>query len=145
MDFADRSSVSSERFLEKFIDRYLSELREKLDNLKSAVEKLDEAGAELQRQVPGDILTIRQQWKRSLGAAEKRAGDMWSMLSGIFTALEDHNEFKPQINLQDWRSGFEKQQKYLNDQTDKVEERVTPYFFTSTIRFNKKAFNPKTC
>ena len=54
------------------------------------------------------------------------------MLGAVFTEIEDRDEFKPRINPQNWRSGFEEEQKYLNDQANKAEERITRYFFTST-------------
>lgn len=134
--FLGGSSFPSQQFLEKFIDRqidrYLSDLREKLDGLKSALKELEEAGAELQRRAPGVSLPIRQQWRKALGSVEKKAGDIRRMLGGVFTEIEDRDEFKPRINPQNWRSGFEEEQKYLNDQANKAEERITRYFFTST-------------
>ncbi len=124
----------SDRFNDALIDRqidhYLTELREKLALLKTHFGEV-ERERETIRQASSTQARrqARVNRKRALGEVQDQAGDLWNMLRYIFVSLEDKGDFKPLIETTDTGSLFDKEIQFIGEQIEVAEKRITQYFF----------------
>ena len=124
----------SDRFNDALIDRqidhYVTELREKLTLLNTHFEEVErEREAIRQAASPQARGQARVSRRRALDGVQDQAGDLWNMLRYIFVALEDKGDSKPVIETTDTGSLFEKEIQFMGEQIGKAEKRITQYFF----------------
>ena len=135
--FADMRSFSTsarrdpllDDYIDRQIDRYLSELREKLAHLNNHFAQLEQAQETiLQGSSAQAIGQARVQWRNALKGVQDEAGDLWNMLRYVLTALEDKGALKP-LEPQGPDSLYEKETQSIGEQIGKAEKRITEYFF----------------
>ena len=132
--FRNMPSWRDDPFVEDFVDRqidhFLSELREKLVLLRARFAHVEQGReAILEAASAEQVKPAQLRWKRSLRGVEKQAGDLWNMLRYVFTELKDRDGFKPRISRQDKESVFRKQMESMGQQINKAEKRIKQYFF----------------
>ena len=135
--FADMRSFSTsarrdpllDDYIDRQIDRYLSELREKLAHLNNHFAQLEQAQETiLQGSSAQAIGQARVQWRNALKGVQDEAGDLWNMLRYVLKALEDKGALKP-LEPQGPDSLYEKETQSIGEQIGKAEKRITEYFF----------------
>ena len=124
----------SDRFNDALIDRqinhYVKELREKLDLLKTHFGEVEREREAIRQALSTPARRqARVNRRRALGGVQEEAGDLWNMLRYIFVALEDKGDFKPLIETTDTGSLFDKEIQFMGEQIEVAEKRITQYFF----------------
>ena len=138
--FSSRQSSGSNRYpgsdrfndalIDRQIDHYVTELREKLAFLKTHFGEVErEREAIRQALSTAARRQARVNRKRALGGVQEEAGDLWNMLRYIFVSLEDKGDFKPLIETTDTASLFDKEIQFIGEQIEVAEKRITQYFF----------------
>ncbi len=118
-----------EDYIDRQIDHYLSELREKLADLNNHFAQVEQAQETiLQGSSAQAIRQARVHWKNALKGVQDEAGDVWNMLRYVLTALEDKGDLKP-VEPQGPDSLYEKETQFIGEQIGKAEKRITEYFF----------------
>ena len=116
-------------YIDRQIDRYLSELREKLAHLNNHFAQLEQAQKTiLQGSSAQAIGQARVQWRNALKGVQDEAGDLWNILRYVLKALEDKGALKP-LEPQGPDSLYEKETQSIGEQIGKAEKRITEYFF----------------
>ncbi len=116
-------------YIDRQIDHYLSELREKLANLNNHFAQVEQAQETiLQGSSAQAIGQARIQWRNAVKGVQDEAGDLWNMLRYVLTALEDKDDLKP-LEAQEADSLYEKETQFIGEQLGKAEKRITEYFF----------------
>jgi len=131
--FGGRARGRRDPFLEDYIDRqidhYLSELREKLAQLNNHFAQVEQAQETiLQGSSAQAIGQARVQWRKALKEVQDEAGDLWNMLRFVLTVLEDKGDLKP-FEPQRPDSLYEKETQFIGEQIGKAEKRITEYLF----------------
>lgn len=124
----------SDRFNDALIDRqidhYVKELREKLTLLKTHFGEVEREREAIRQAIStAERRQARVDRKRALGGVQEQAGDLWNMLRYIFVALEDKGDFKPLIETTDTGALFDKEIQFIGEQIEVAEKRITQYFF----------------
>ena len=116
-------------YVDRQIDHYLSELREKLAHLNDYFAQVEQAQETiLQGSSAQAIGQARVQWRNALKGVQDEAGDLWNMLRYVLTALEDKGTLKP-FESQGPDSLYEKETQFIGEQIGKAEKRITEYLF----------------
>ncbi len=116
-------------YVDRQIDHYLSELREKLVDLNNYFAQVEQAQETiLQGSSAQAIGQARVQWRNALKGVQDEAGDLWNMLRYVLTVLEDKGALKP-LEAQGPDSLYEKETQFIGEQIGKAEKRITEYFF----------------
>ncbi|MDA2923526.1 hypothetical protein MYX65_02530, partial [Acidobacteria bacterium AH-259-L09] len=126
-----------ERFIDRQIDHYLSQLRQKLDLLKTHFAEVERAGKAMREATCAEkIQEARVRYRDALEEVQDQAGSLRSLLGYVLAELKSKNDFKPQIDKRAKDSAFEKETQFIGEQIAKAEERIHRYFFESnnTIR-----------
>ncbi len=131
--FGTRERSIRDPFLDDYVDRqidhYLSELREKLADLNNNFAQVEQAQETiLQGSSAQTIGQARVQWRNALKGVQEEAGDLWNMLRFVLTALEDKGARKP-LEAQGPDSLYEKETQFIGEQIGKAEKRITEYLF----------------
>ena len=131
--FGTRGRGRRDPFLEDYIDRqidhYLSELREKLAQLNNHFAQVEQAQETiLQDSSAQAIGQARVRWRSALKGVQDEAGDLWNMLRFVLTVLEDKGDLKP-FEPQEPDSLYEKETQFIGEQIGKAEKRITEYLF----------------
>ena len=120
----------NDALIDRQIDHYVTELREKLALLKTHFSEVERERETIRQATSTQVRRqARVNRKRALGGIQDQAGDLWNMLRYIFVALEDKGDFKPLIETTDTGSLFEKEIQFIGEQIEKAEKRITQYFF----------------
>ncbi len=116
-------------YVDRQIDHYLSELREKLADLNNHFAQVEQAQeAILQGSSAQAIGRARVQWRNALKDVQDEASDLWNMLRYVLTVLEDKGDLPP-VEPQDPDSLYEKETQFIGEQIGKAEKRITEYLF----------------
>ncbi len=131
--FGTRARSRRDPFLDDYVDRqidhYLSELREKLADLNNHFAQVEQAQQTiLQGSSAQAIGQARVQWRNALKGVQEEAGDLWNMLRFVLTALEDKGALKP-LEAQRPDSLYEKETQFIGEKIGKAEKRITEYLF----------------
>jgi predicted transcriptional regulator len=118
-----------EDYIDRQIDHYLSELREKLVNLNNHFAQVEQAQETiLQGSSEQVIAQARVQWRNALKGVQDEAGDAWNMLRYVLTVLEDKGDIKP-VEPQEPGSLYEGETHFIGEQIGKAEKRIIEYLF----------------
>lgn len=131
------SDTFVQRFIDRQIDHYLSQLREKLDLLKTQFAEVERAGKAMREATCAEtIQEARVRCRDALEEVGDQAGSLRSLLSYVLAELKSKDDFKPQIDNRAKDSAFEKETQFIGEQITKAEERIRRYFFepNNTIR-----------
>ncbi len=116
-------------YVDRQIDHYLSELREKLADLNNHFAQVEQAQeAILQGSSAQAIGRARVQWRNALKDVQDEASDLWNMLRYVLTVLEDKGDLPP-VEPQEPDSLYEKETQFIGEQIGKAEKRITEYLF----------------
>ena len=116
-------------YVDRQIDHYLSELREKLADLNNHFAQVEQAQeAILQGSSAQAIGRARLQWRNALKDVQDEASDLWNMLRYVLTVLEDKGDLPP-VEPQEPDSLYEKETQFIGEQIGKAEKRITEYLF----------------
>jgi len=116
-------------YVDRQIDHYLSELREKLADLNNHFAQVEQAQeAILQGSSAQAIGRARVQWRNALKDVQDEASDLWNMLRYVLTVLEDKGDLQP-VEPQEPDSLYEKETQFIGEQIGKAEKRITEYLF----------------
>ncbi len=116
-------------YVDRQIDHYLSELREKLADLNNHFAQVEQAQeAILQGSSAQAIGQARVQWRNALKGVQDEASDLWNMLRYVLTVLEDKGDLPP-VEPQEPDSLYEKETQFIGEQIGKAEKRITEYLF----------------
>lgn len=131
--FGARGRGRRDPFLEDYIDRqidhYLSELREKLVDLNNHFARVEQAQETiLQGSSEQAIRQARVQWRNALKGVQDEAGDAWNMLRYVLTVLKDKGDLKL-VEPQEPGSLYEQETQFIGEQIGKAEKRITAYLF----------------
>ena len=131
--FGTRARGGRDPFLDDYVDRqidhYLSELREKLADLNNHFAQVEQAQETiLQGSSAQAIGQARVQWRNAFKEVQDEAGGLWNMLRFVLTALEDKGDLDP-LESQGPDSLYEKETQFIGEQIGKAEKRITDYFF----------------
>ena len=131
--FGARGRGRRDPFLEDYIDRqidhYLSELREKLIDLNTHFAQVEQAQETiLQGSSEQAIRQARVQWRNALKGVQDEAGDAWNMLRFVLTVLKDKGDLKL-VEPQEPGSLYEQETQFIGEQIGKAEKRITAYLF----------------
>ncbi len=131
--FGTRARGRRDPFLDDYVDRqidhYLSELREKLADLNNHFAQVEQAQETiLQGSSAQAIGQARVQWRNAFKEVQDEAGNLWNMLRFVLTALEDKDDLDP-LEPQGPDSLYEKETQFIGEQIGKAEKRITDYFF----------------
>ncbi len=131
--FGARGRGRRDPFLEDYIDRqidhYLSELREKLVDLNTHFAQVEQAQETiLQGSSEQAIRQARVQWRNALKGVQDEAGDAWNMLRFVLTVLKDKGDLKL-VEPQEPGSLYEQETQFIGEQIGKAEKRITAYLF----------------
>jgi hypothetical protein len=118
-----------EDYIDRQIDHYLSELREKLVDLNNHFAQVEQAQETiLQGSSEQAIAHARVQWRNALKGVQDEAGDTWNMLRYVLTVLEDKSDLKP-VEPQEPGSLYERETHFIGEQIGKAEKRIIEYLF----------------
>ncbi len=118
-----------EDYIDRQIDHYLSELREKLVDLNNHFAQVEQAQETiLQGSSEQAIAQARVQWRNALKGVQDEAGDAWNMLRYVLTVLEDKGDLKP-VEPQEPGSLYEGETHFIGEQIGKAEKRIIEYLF----------------
>ncbi len=118
-----------EDYIDRQIDHYLSELREKLVDLNNHFGQVEQAQETiLQGSSEQVIAQARVQWRKALKEVQDEAGDAWNMLRYVLTVLEDKGDLKP-VEPQEPGSLYERETHFIGEQIGKAEKRIIEYLF----------------
>ena len=116
-------------YVDRQIDHYLSELREKLADLNNHFAQVEQAQeAILQGSSAQAIGRARVQWRNALKDVQDEASDLWNMLRYVLTVLEDKGDLPP-VEPQEPDSLYEEETQFIGEQIGKAEKRITEYLF----------------
>ncbi len=116
-------------YVDRQIDHYLSELREKLADLNNHFAQVEQAQeAILQASSAQAIGRARVQWRNALKDVQDEASDLWNMLRYVLTVLEDKGDPKP-FEPREPDSLYESETQFIGEQIGKAEKRITAYLF----------------
>ncbi len=116
-------------YVDRQIDHYLSELREKLADLNNHFAQVEQAQETiLQGSSAQAIGPARVQWRNALKGVQDEAGDLWNMLRYVLTVLEDKGDLQP-VEPQEQDSLYEEETQFIGEQIGKAEKRITEYLF----------------
>ena len=120
---------SLEDYIDRQIDHYLSELREKLVDLNNHFAQVEQAQETiLQGSSEQAIRQARVQWRNALKGVQDEAGDAWNMLLYFLTGLKDKGDLKL-VEPQEPGSLYEQETQFIGEQIGKAEKRITAYLF----------------
>ena len=118
-----------EDYIDRQIDHYLSELREKLIDLNHHFSQVEQAQETiLQGSSEQAIGQARVQWRNALKGVQDEAGDAWNMLRYVLTVLEDKGDLKP-VEQKEPGSLYESETHFIGEQIGKAEKRIIQYLF----------------
>lgn len=118
-----------EEYVDRQIDHYLSELREKLAYLNNHFAEVEQAQQTILQAFDTQAVgQARVEWRRALKGVQDEAGDLWNMLRYVLTALEDKDD-RRSVESQGPDSLYENETRFVGEQIQEAEKRITEYFF----------------
>ncbi len=131
--FGTRGTGRRDPFLDDYVDRqidhYLSELREKLADLNNYFAQVEQAQEAIRQGSSTQVIgQARVQWRKALKDVQDEASDLWNMLRYVLTVLEDKGDLPP-AEPQEPDSLYEKETQFIGEQIGKAEKRITEYLF----------------
>ncbi len=131
--FGTRGTGRRDPFLDDYVDRqidhYLSELREKLAHLNNHFAQVEQAQETILQGSSAQVIgQARVQWRNALKGVQDEASDVWNMLRFVLTVLKDKGDLKP-VEPQEPDSLYEKETQFIGEQIGKAEKRITEYLF----------------
>ncbi|MCZ6878508.1 MAG: hypothetical protein O7G29_10245 [Acidobacteria bacterium] len=131
--FGTRGTGRRDPFLDDYVDRqidhYLSELREKLADLNNYFAQVEQAQEAIRQGSSTQVIgQARVQWRNAIKDVQDEASDVWNMLRYVFTVLEDKGDLKP-VKSQEPDSLYENETQFIGEQIGKAEKRITEYLF----------------
>jgi len=131
--FNTRGMGRRDPFLEDYVDRqidhYLKELREKLTRLNNhfaQVEQTQEMILQASSAQAGE--QARAHWRNSLKEVQDNSSDLWNMLRYVLTVLEDKGDLKT-LEPRGPDSLYENEVHFIGEQIKEAEKRISEYFF----------------
>lgn len=129
-----RSDFPNRHFMEQYIDRqidyFLTELREKLSRLQARREEMEKARAQLHkgRHAAG--------FKEAVTELADSVEDLRKMLAFILAEMKSEGDFKAAVAADAAGTGFEKEIRFVEEQLERAREAINQYFFepVNTVR-----------
>ncbi len=120
-----------EQYVDRQIDIFLQQIREKLSDLKSRFAQVREMRERTLAAPPmgRDAVLNKKEWKRQLKELRDVAGALRQRLAFIFTDLDSKGDFKPQIEDRAVKTGFDGEMNFMEEQIKKAEQRIVDYLF----------------
>ena len=135
IEFNEKWPEANDFFVERYIDRridvFLQQVREKLSNLKSRFAQVQEIRERtLSAPATGrDAVLNRKEWRRQLKELRDVANALRETLAFIFTDLDSKGGFKPKIEDRAVKTGFDGEMNFMEEQIKKAEQRIVDYLF----------------
>ena len=131
--FNTRGMGRRDPFLEDYVDRqidhYLKELREKLTRLNNHFAKVEQTQETIRQASSAQTgEQARAHWRDSLKEVQDSSSDLWNMLRYVLTVLEDKGDLKT-LEPRGPDSLYESEVQFIGEQIKEAEKRISEYFF----------------
>lgn len=122
-----------ERYVDRQIDHFLKGVEERLADIRSLLGEVEQVREEfVAAEGAVDNRAAQQRFRNSIRQLESQADDLRKHLAFMFPGLDDRTSFRPSLERNSLKSGFQKEIVYIREQLDRAEDEIRDYLFHST-------------
>ena len=131
---------SLDRLIDRQIDLFLEEIREKLGALETSFSELQRLRSQLwESQEILPLPQTKRSWKPAVKTVEKKANDLYKTIGLVLTNLKKRGDLRPEIEPEAATKLFEAETLFIGNHIEKAKQGIEGYFFNPihTVRLSE--------